>query len=190
MKQLLWVLSLLAFVIACDKSTPQEAVGPTEEPKVATAEAKKPIEVEKTAAQPAAKPEIAKKGPARTFGAAITVNDGMSLTAVADKLDDLKGKPIRVDGQVGRMCVHKGDWLSWKEGDHQIVVQFKDNAFTVPADIRGHKIQAQGYVLDKALPKACDNPEHQGKALPGGLQPPAGKQVFFVATGLKVLEEG
>ena len=122
------------------------------------------------------------------FGAKPTIDTPMTLTAAVGDLANLKssGKEILLDGKVDKMCFHKGDWLSWEEGDHQVLVQFKDHAFTVPSSIHGKKIRAQGYVLDKALPKDCDNPEHQGKELPGHLSEPKGTQVFFVASGLEV----
>jgi len=95
------------------------------------------------------------------YGDAFTSNETMTLTEAAASYDDLQGQEICLDGTIQAMCLHKGDWIVWSEDNNQVVVQFKDHAYTIPTDSKDKRVLVQGFLRDKPLPPNCDNAEHE-----------------------------
>jgi hypothetical protein len=97
----------------------------------------------------------------KTYGSAFTLDETMTLTAAAASFDDLQGQEICLDGTIEMMCMHKGDWIVWSEGVNQVIVQFKDHAYTIPTDSNNKRVLVQGFLRDKPLPPNCDNAEKE-----------------------------
>ncbi|MBL7033940.1 MAG: DUF4920 domain-containing protein [Candidatus Delongbacteria bacterium] len=102
--------------------------------------------------------------PGTTYGGEITVAESITLSQAAENYTELQGEEILINGFVQGMCVNKGDWLVWSENDNQLIVQFKDRAYTIPTDATGKKVQVQGYLRDIPLPRECDNAETEQNA--------------------------
>jgi len=96
-----------------------------------------------------------------TYGGSFTLNETMTLTEAVAAYDDLQGQEICLDGTIEAMCLHKGDWLVWSEGTNQVVVQFKDHAYTIPTDSKNKRVLVQGFLRNKPLPANCDNAENE-----------------------------
>jgi hypothetical protein len=96
-----------------------------------------------------------------TYGGDFTFDETMTLTEAIAAYDDLQGQEICLDGTIEAMCLHKGDWLVWSEGVNQVIVQFKDHAYTIPTDSQDKRVLVQGFLRSKPLPANCDNAENE-----------------------------
>ncbi len=105
--------------------------------------------------------------PGKTYGGEITISETITLADAAERLDALQGVEVALRGSIQAMCLHKGDWLTWSEGDNQLIVQFKDHAYTIPTEAKGKEVLVQGFLRSEPLPLNCEKAEHEQRMAHG-----------------------
>jgi hypothetical protein len=127
--------------------------------------------------------------PSGTFGAGVDLTKATPLAAVAKRVKELHGRPVRVDGLLKDVCRKKGCWVVLRDGKSEVRVKFRDYAFFVPRDASGRRAIVQGIVTEKTISEA----EAKHYAEEGG-DPAAAKTIkgpqkvlAFMATGVEIL---
>ena len=105
------------------------------------------------------------------YGQGVTLAKAITLNDVFTNVDDLNGQVVRVSGTVSDLCKHKGCWMQVSDGKQVITVRFKDEAFTLPADAAGRKVDFEGLLIAEKVNNPLGNHsgcaeggEHEGDA--------------------------
>lgn len=131
---------------------------------------------------------------AKAFGAPISATDPLSVDAAVTRAGELDGKSVVVAGRVSAVCQMEGCWLtlaSEKNGP-EVRIKMKDHAFTVPKDLAGSRVVAEGVLRNKvtSVAELKHLAEDAGKSAEEIARiTEAKKEVSFEATGVRVVPE-
>ena len=89
---------------------------------------------------------VAPAAPGQTYGAAISAEGALPMSALAATLGTRDSAQVKLVGQASAVCQAKGCWLTLPTADgQQMRVRFRDYAFFVPKDLSGHEIVVSGW---------------------------------------------
>ena len=92
-------------------------------------------------------PKTQEEAAVQSFGAAITEEGSVALTALPEQLATTDSLSVKVEGTIQEVCQMKGCWMKMDMGNNQsITVKFKDYAFFVPKDAAGKVAVIEGVV--------------------------------------------
>ena len=94
-----------------------------------------------------------------TFGAEMTIKDGVAFAAILADSESYLAKDVRVDGTIAKLCKHKGCWLGIAEGEEMLIVTFLDEAFTIPKDADGKRVSIQGVYNTETIEEEHEHEE-------------------------------
>jgi hypothetical protein len=139
----LFLVLVLASLVACDK-------GPPKKSEAQTAAAATPTSAE----QPA--PGVAAPAPApagQTFGAGVTLASATSIDAILTEPKKYAGQTVRVEGMITDVCPKRGCWFELAGGQPGQKLRFKvtDGEMVFPMDAKGKRASAEGVVAVKEL---------------------------------------
>ena len=98
---------------------------------------------------------IAPAAPGQSYGAAISPNGALPMTALATALGTRDSAQVKLVGKASAVCQAKGCWMTLPTADgQQMRVRFKDYAFFVPKDLSGHHVVVSGWAHRSVVPKA------------------------------------
>ena len=98
---------------------------------------------------------IAPVAPGQSYGAAISPDDALPMTALATALGAHDSVQVKLVGKASAVCQAKGCWMTLPTADgKQMRVRFKDYAFFVPKDLSGHSVVVSGWAHRSVVPKA------------------------------------
>ncbi|MDB5236099.1 MAG: hypothetical protein JWR44_3092 [Hymenobacter sp.] len=84
--------------------------------------------------------------PGQTYGAAITSEGAVPMSALATTLGTRDSAQVKLVGKATAVCQAKGCWMTLPTADgKQMRVRFKDYAFFVPKDLSGHDVVVSGW---------------------------------------------
>ena len=108
-------------------------------------------------------------------------------TALADAPKYLE-KSIQTTGEVKKVCLKKGCWLTLGDQSQEVRVTFKDYGFFVPQEILGKKVILQGVLQEKVLNEAeiRHYAKDEGKPIPAEQKVTEKKILQFVAAGVLI----
>ena len=121
MKRFVLLITVLAFVVACNSNKTKE----------------EPAVVEENA-------EMAYQ----TFGDKITDEGVLSRDEIIEKYKNLKpgdSVAVKFTSEVKEVCQNKGCWMKMDMGEEQAMVRFKDYGFFMPKDLAGQSVIVEGY---------------------------------------------
>jgi len=134
------------------------------------------------------------------FGQGVTLAQAMPVNEVFNHAADLNGQVVRISGTISDMCKHKGCWMQVKDGDQVLTVRFKDEAFTLPLESAGRKVDFEGLLIAEKVAnplgthEACaEGGEHKtGETCENERGTPAARQASdlrytMISTGLVLL---
>lgn len=125
------------------------------------------------------------------FGEAPTLSEPSVLSDVLAAPASFAGKPVLLEGTVGKVCRKKGCWMTLRQGAKDIRITFKDYGFFVPKDCMGKKVRAQGSVEETTLSvreaRHFLKDEGAPKAELKKIKAPV-KNLAFVATGVRFVD--
>ncbi len=121
-----------------------------------------------------------------TYGAPITLKKTTKLDqAVAKQV----GKEVLVQGTIADVCQNKGCWMTVRDRNQEVRVEFKDYGFFVPWGTGGKPVRMQGVMTERVMSpedqKHIASESKQG----GGVGTPAEepkKLLVFVASGVSI----
>ncbi|MEQ9501691.1 MAG: DUF4920 domain-containing protein [Deltaproteobacteria bacterium] len=191
MKKLTFALLLTFGLVACKEGAKAPAEKPAEMKAAAKKEAPAP---KKAASQPAKKAEAVVPG--NTPGTREHIDDDgvvrrgeklsprehLSVALTMAKLSELEGKPVKVTGTVGKVCVKKGCWFVLEEGEQKIRITSKGYKFFVPSKSIGMMATVEGELKVTQLSK--DDAEHL--AAEGAPVQADAKEVSIAAVGVEL----
>jgi hypothetical protein len=94
-----------------------------------------------------------------------------------------KAPEILATGTVAEVCQAKGCWMTVRDGDRDLRVEFKDYGFFVPWDSEGKRVRLQGVLQQRALSES--EREHYAAESKSGTKLPENVLVF-VASGVQI----
>ena len=98
---------------------------------------------------------VAPLRPGQTYGAAITPDGALPMSALATALGTRDSAQVKLTGKASAVCQAKGCWMTLPTADgQQMRVRFKDYAFFVPKDLSGHDVVVSGWAHRSTVPKA------------------------------------
>jgi len=84
-----------------------------------------------------------------TFGENFEVRNKMSAKEAITKYKTIKGNQVQIEGQVKKVCVKKGCWMTLSNSNQSIRVTFKDYGFFVPSHLQGKDVVLNGQLFEK-----------------------------------------
>lgn len=78
------------------------------------------------------------------YGDTITKTEIMTVSQAVERLDELTGQPVFVEGVITQVCQTRGCWMVVEEGGQSIRVRFADYGFFVPWESAGKPVRIQG----------------------------------------------
>jgi hypothetical protein len=90
-----------------------------------------------------------------SYGAAITAEPKPVVLTASQLLEEperYNGQTVVVEGEVVEVCLNKGCWMTFMDGDREMRIRFKDYAFFVPKDCGGKKARIEGVFEVKDVP--------------------------------------
>ncbi|MDO7852174.1 DUF4920 domain-containing protein [Hymenobacter convexus] len=89
---------------------------------------------------------IAPVAPGQTYGASITPDGALPMTALPTALGTRDSAQVKLTGKASAVCQAKGCWMTLPTADgKEMRVRFKDYAFFVPKDLSGHDVVVSGW---------------------------------------------
>ncbi|MDO7845695.1 DUF4920 domain-containing protein [Hymenobacter sp. M29] len=89
---------------------------------------------------------IAPVAPGQTYGAAVTPDGALPMTALPTALGTRDSAQVKLVGKASAVCQAKGCWMTLPTADgKEMRVRFKDYAFFVPKDLSGHDVVVSGW---------------------------------------------
>lgn len=99
--------------------------------------------------------QVAPVAPGQTYGAAITPEGAVPMTALPTALGTRDSAQVKLTGKASAVCQAKGCWMTLPTADgKQMRVRFRDYAFFVPKDLSGHDVVVSGWAYRSTVPKA------------------------------------
>lgn len=125
----------------------------------------------------------------KTFGESFQPSE--TLIALSTALTDAPKyleKSIQTTGEVKKVCLKKGCWLTLSDQSQEVRVTFKDYGFFVPQEILGKKVILQGVLQEKVLNEAEIRhfAKDEGKPIPAEQKVTEKKILQFVAAGVLI----
>ncbi|MBF9140634.1 DUF4920 domain-containing protein [Hymenobacter properus] len=134
---------------------------------------------------------IAPATPGQTYGAAISPDGALPMTALPTALGTRDSAQVKLTGKASAVCQAKGCWMTLPTADgKEMRVRFKDYAFFVPKDLSGHDVVVSGWAYRSTVPKA--ELQHYAKDAGKSDQEVAAitqdeQQLTFLADGVRVV---
>ncbi|UOQ95865.1 DUF4920 domain-containing protein [Hymenobacter sp. 5317J-9] len=134
---------------------------------------------------------IAPVAPGQTYGAAISPEGALPMTALNTALGASDSAQVKLVGKASAVCQAKGCWMTLPTADgKQMRVRFKDYAFFVPKDLSGHEVVVSGWAHRSTVPKS--ELQHYAKDAGKSDKEVAAitqdeQQLTFMADGVRVL---
>ncbi|WP_230687489.1 DUF4920 domain-containing protein [Hymenobacter ruricola] len=134
---------------------------------------------------------VAPVAPGQTYGAAISPDGALPMTALSTALGSRDSAQVKLVGKASAVCQAKGCWMTLPTADgKQMRVRFKDYAFFVPKDLSGHNVVVSGWAHRTTTSVAdqqhylrdAGKPEKEIAAI---TQPK--QEVSFMADGVRVV---
>ncbi|MFD2720252.1 DUF4920 domain-containing protein [Hymenobacter monticola] len=129
--------------------------------------------------------------PGQTYGAAVTPDGALPMTALPTALGTRDSAQVKLTGKASAVCQAKGCWMTLPTADgKQMRVRFKDYAFFVPKDLSGHEVVVSGWAYRSTVPKS--ELQHYAKDAGKSDQEVAAitqdeQQLTFMADGVRVV---
>jgi hypothetical protein len=134
---------------------------------------------------------IAPATPGQTYGAAISPDGALPMTALPTALGTRDSAQVKLAGKASAVCQAKGCWMTLPTADgKEMRVRFKDYAFFVPKDLSGHDVVVSGWAYRSTVPKS--ELQHYAKDAGKSDQEVAAitqdeQQLTFMADGVRVV---
>lgn len=87
----------------------------------------------------------------KSFGAAVTVQESVSIARLLADPKAYEGKTVRVEGSVHDVCPKAGCWMDLTSAEGTIKIKVDDGVIVFPVTAKGHAAVAQGKVEVKEL---------------------------------------
>ncbi|WP_210515175.1 DUF4920 domain-containing protein [Hymenobacter terricola] len=98
---------------------------------------------------------IAPVAPGQTYGAVISPDGAVPVSALGVALNARDSAQVKVAGKASAVCQAKGCWMTLPTADgKEMRVRFRDYAFFVPKDLSGHDVVVSGWAYRSTVPKA------------------------------------
>ncbi|MBD2721138.1 DUF4920 domain-containing protein [Hymenobacter armeniacus] len=98
---------------------------------------------------------IAPVAPGQTYGAAISPDGALPMTALNTALGARDSAQVKLVGKASAVCQAKGCWMTLPTADgKEMRVRFKDYGFFVPKDLSGHDVVVSGWAYRSTVPKS------------------------------------
>ncbi|MBU1008498.1 MAG: DUF4920 domain-containing protein [Bacteroidetes bacterium] len=111
-----------------------------------------PINENKENTGEAMQTEHAALPPTGNFGAVIQADGSTDINSLSSAFDSENPVAVKVYGTVADVCQHSGCWLTLKqENGEDIMVNMKDESFSVPKDASGKKAWVEGIATREKL---------------------------------------
>jgi hypothetical protein len=95
---------------------------------------------------PKSSTSVAPATPGQTYGAAVSPEGAVPMTALATALGTRDSAQVKLVGKASAVCQAKGCWMTLPTADgKQMRVRFRDYAFFVPKDLSGHDVVVSGW---------------------------------------------
>lgn len=124
------------------------------------------------------------------YGQKPALEKPLSLSDVQKNHTKWQGQDILFEGEVVDVCLKKGCWLSFRQGEQNVRVRFKGYSFFVPEQLKGQKVRIQGQ-LQRSLISIADQKhylEDAGAAKEDIAKITADKEVFeLIASGVEAI---
>jgi hypothetical protein len=119
-----------------------------------------------------------------SYGGPVTLNAKKARpVAKVTKATPAGGPEILATGTIAEVCQAKGCWMTVRDGDKDLRVEFKDYGFFVPWDSEGKTVRLQGVVQPREMTE--EERAHYAAESKSGKKPPASTLVF-VASGVQI----
>lgn len=84
---------------------------------------------------------------AQEYGAGVALEESVSIAKILQNPEGLKGKRVRIDGEVVEVCAMAGCWIEVRDqqGD-RIRVKVDDGVIVFPGSLKGQQVKAEGTV--------------------------------------------
>ena len=98
---------------------------------------------------------VAPATPGQTYGANITSEGAVPMSALATALGGRDSARVKLVGKASAVCQVRGCWMTLPTANgQQMRVRFRDYAFFVPKDLSGHEVVVSGWAHRSIVPKA------------------------------------
>lgn len=87
--------------------------------------------------------------PMDKFGKTFEIKNKISADDAIKSYKSIKGKEVQVLGEVEKVCVKKGCWMTLSGTNKPIRVTFKDYGFFVPSSLQGKNVVLNGQIFEK-----------------------------------------
>lgn len=99
--------------------------------------------------------QVAPAAAGQTFGAAITPDGALPISALNVALGTRDSAQVKLVGKAMAVCQAKGCWMTLPTADgKEMRVRFRDYAFFVPKDISGRTVVVSGWAHRSTVAKA------------------------------------
>ena len=99
--------------------------------------------------------QAAPAAPGQTFGAVITPEGAVPMSALNVALGTRDSAQVKLVGKANAVCQAKGCWMTLPTADgKEMRVRFRDYAFFVPKDLSGHNVVVSGWAHRSTVPKS------------------------------------
>ena len=79
-----------------------------------------------------------------TFGETFEAGEVVAYTDLRALIPETDSVTVQVKGTVDAVCQAKGCWMTFVNGEEEMMVRFKDYGFFMPKDIAGREVIANG----------------------------------------------
>jgi hypothetical protein len=119
-----------------------------------------------------------------SYGGTVTVDAKKSKSvAKMTKATPAGSAEVLATGTIGEVCQSKGCWMTVKDGDKDMRVEFKDYGFFVPWDSEGKVVRMQGVVVERTMTE--EEREHYAAESKSKKKLPE-KSLVFVASAVQI----
>jgi len=88
-----------------------------------------------------------------SFGKSISKDNAVDVSSLAEIIDQDTVQNIKVSGTIKEVCQHSGCWVTLEiPGGEEVMVNMKDEAFSVPKDASGKQIWIEGVAVRELIP--------------------------------------
>jgi hypothetical protein len=125
-----------------------------------------------------------------TFGSSFQQTENLVPLATAlTNAPKYLEKSFQTTGEVKKVCLKKGCWLTLSDKTQEVRVTFKDYGFFVPQEIMGKKVILQGILQEKVLNESDlrHYAKDEGQPIPPDQKVVSKKILQFVADGVIIL---
>ncbi len=135
-----------------------------------------------------------KESKGEVFGEGVSLEQVVPVAQVLQTPQKFVNQKVRVKGTITACCQHKGCWIALEADGKQLIVRFKDEAFSIPPTSTGRVVDVEGVLLPAGtVVPMPENKEEMENCPEGEKMAPQAKTTqqpetyTMIATGLVLL---